>query len=254
MEKTGVTTQGDVVFGFNPVLAILADVDRPVESLFMVQGGRGGRFKEAESLARERGVRPRFVDRFSLDRLTGGAVHQGIVIRVGVRDQPSWERLLERLEEMENPLLLLLDCVEDPRNLGAILRSAEAFGVDAVIFPQDRSAPLSAVAFKASSGAAERVDAIRVTNLARAMLELKDYGVRIMGLSSEADQSLVDADLQGPLALVLGGEGKGLRRLTKDRCDGLLAIPMAGAVGSLNVSTAAGIALYEVRRHQIHSV
>ncbi|MEO5331303.1 MAG: 23S rRNA (guanosine(2251)-2'-O)-methyltransferase RlmB [Magnetococcus sp. YQC-5] len=240
--------EGDMVYGFNPALAILADATRPVESMLLLQGGQGHRFREAEVLARERGLRPRFVERQALDRLTGGAVHQGIVVRVGVREQPTWDRLLDRLQQQINPLLLLLDCVEDPRNLGAILRSAEAFGVEAVVLPRERSAPLSAVAIKASAGAAERVDVVRVTNLARAMMDLRNQEFRLVGLTGEAPRFLANADLQGPMALVLGGEGKGLRRLTRDRCDELLSIPMMGAVGSLNVATAAGIALYEVQR------
>ncbi|MBF0437768.1 MAG: 23S rRNA (guanosine(2251)-2'-O)-methyltransferase RlmB [Magnetococcales bacterium] len=245
--------EGDLVFGLNPALAILADASRPVESVVMLQGARGERFQEAERLVRERGLRPRFVDRPTLDRMIDGASHQGIVLRVGVRLQPTWDELLDRLEDRVDPVLLLLDNVEDPRNLGAILRSAEAFGVEAVVLPRDRTAPLSGVAIKVSSGAAERVDVVRVTNLARAMVELKERGVVLVGLDGEANRVLEDGALHGPLALVLGGEGKGLRRLTRERCDAMLSIPMVGGVGSLNVSTAAGIALYEVRRQRDHS-
>ncbi|MBF0342070.1 MAG: 23S rRNA (guanosine(2251)-2'-O)-methyltransferase RlmB [Magnetococcales bacterium] len=247
------TDTADVVFGVNPVLAVLGDGARPVESLSLLQGVRGGRLREVELLALERGVKPRFVERPALDRLAGGGVHQGVVLRVGVRVQPTWEGLLERLEERVDPVLVLLDGVEDPRNLGAILRSAEAFGVEAVVLPRDRAAPLSGVAVKASAGAAGRMDTVRVTNLARAMVELKHYGFRVIGLDGAAQDSLhgSGADWRGPLALVLGGEGKGLRRLTRERCDGLLAIPMTGGVGSLNVATAAGIALYELRRRRM---
>ncbi|MBF0418233.1 MAG: 23S rRNA (guanosine(2251)-2'-O)-methyltransferase RlmB, partial [Magnetococcales bacterium] len=167
---------------------------------------------------------------------------------VGARVQPTWDALLDRLDGLEAPILLLLDGIEDPRNLGAIIRSAEAFGVEAVVLPRDRSAPLSGVAVKASAGAAERVDVIRVTNLARAMNELKEYGVRVIGLDGEAGATLQDGTWRGALAWVLGSEGQGLRRLTRERCDAVVAIPMAGGVGSLNVATAAGIALYETRR------
>ncbi|MEO5346091.1 MAG: 23S rRNA (guanosine(2251)-2'-O)-methyltransferase RlmB [Magnetococcus sp. YQC-9] len=243
------TVEAEVLFGLNPVMAVLADAARPVESLWMVAGLHGGRVREVERLAQERGVRPKFIERAAMDRLTGGAVHQGVALRVGVRAQPSWESLLARLETVVDPVLLLLDGIEDPRNFGAILRCAEAFGVEAVILPRDRSAPLSGVAVKASAGAAERVDVIRVTNLARAMNELREYDVRVVGLDGDADVRLDDAgvDWSGPLALVLGSEGRGLRRLTRERCDRLVAIPMAGGVGSLNVATAVGIALYEVR-------
>ncbi|MBF0294382.1 MAG: 23S rRNA (guanosine(2251)-2'-O)-methyltransferase RlmB [Magnetococcales bacterium] len=240
--------EGEIVFGFHPALAILADGTRPVESVHLLIGGRGDRFAEAETLARARGVRPRLLERAALDRLTGSGAHQGIAVRVGVRVQPTWDTLLERLEERIAPVLLVLDCIEDPRNLGAILRSAEAFGAEAVILPRDRSAPLSPVAVKASAGAAGRLDAVRVINLARALTELRERGVRVVGLAGDASRNLETGSLAGPLALVLGGEGKGLRRLTRERCDEILAIPMRGAVGSLNVAVAAGIALYETRR------
>ncbi|MBF0628598.1 MAG: 23S rRNA (guanosine(2251)-2'-O)-methyltransferase RlmB [Magnetococcales bacterium] len=242
--------EAEVVFGFNPVLAVLADGARPVESLLLLQGVRSGRAREVEQLAGERGIRPRFVERPILDRFTGGGVHQGVALRVGVRMQPTWDNVLDRLETTPDPLLLLLDGVEDPRNLGAILRSAEAFGVMAVVMPRDRSAPLSGVAVKASAGAAGRIDTVRVTNLARAITELQDRGVRVLGLDGAAPLTIDDpqADWQGAMALVLGGEGQGLRRLTRERCDGLLAIPMVGGVGSLNVATAAAITLYECHR------
>ncbi|MBF0189852.1 MAG: 23S rRNA (guanosine(2251)-2'-O)-methyltransferase RlmB [Magnetococcales bacterium] len=244
--------EAEVVFGFNPVLAVLSDDTRPVESLILLQGVRSGRSREVERLAGERGVRPKFVERVTLDRFTDGGVHQGVALRVAVRVQPTWETLLDRLEEQGDPVLLLLDGVEDPRNLGAILRSAEAFGVTAVVLPKDRSAPLSSVAVKASAGAAARVDTIRVTNLARAIQELQDRDVRVVGLDGDAPNRLDGGqeDWQGPIALVLGGEGRGLRRLTRERCDAVLAIPMSGAVGSFNVATAAAIALYELRRRR----
>ncbi|MBF0212107.1 MAG: 23S rRNA (guanosine(2251)-2'-O)-methyltransferase RlmB [Magnetococcales bacterium] len=244
-----------MVFGFNPVLAVLADGARSVESLLMLQGARSGRTREVERLAGERGIRPRFVERYLLDRFTEGGVHQGVALRVGVRVQPTWEMLLDRLEDRIDPVLLLLDGVEDPRNLGAILRSAEAFGVEAVILPRDRSAPLSSVAVKASAGAAGRMDTLRVTNLARAITELKDHGVRVLGLDGEAAMTIDGGqeDWQGAVALVMGGEGQGLRRLTRERCDALLSIPMTGGVGSLNVATATGIALYELRRRRAAS-
>ncbi|GAB0058883.1 23S rRNA (guanosine-2'-O-)-methyltransferase RlmB [Candidatus Magnetaquicoccaceae bacterium FCR-1] len=244
------TPDAEVLFGFNPVLAVLSDPARPVESLWIVTGPHGNRMREVERLASERGIRPKFVERVVVDRLAGGATHQGVALRVGARVQPTWDDLLARLDGVVDPVLLLLDGIEDPRNLGAIIRSAEAFGVEAVILPRDRSAPLSGVAVKASAGAAERVDVIRVTNLARAMRELKAYGVRVIGLDGDAGTMLAGESWHGAVALVLGGEGRGLRRLTREHCDTVVAIPMVGGVGSLNVATAAGIALYEVRRRR----
>ena len=237
-----------LVYGLNPVLALLADPGRPVEGLSVQDGAHGQRLQEVWRLARERGLRPRLTDRRGLDKMTGGAVHQGVVARVGVRRQPTWEDLLQRLDAVENPLLVLLDEVSDPHNLGAVIRSAEAFGALAVVVPKDRSAPLSAVAVKASAGAGERLDVVRVTNLARAIGDLQAAGVRVYGLAAEGERTIQEADLAGPVALVFGSEGRGLRRLTRERCDGLLSIPIGGGVASLNVSVAAGIALYEVRR------
>lgn len=237
-----------MVYGINPVLALLADKNRSVESVSFQKGGRGNRFQEAVDLCRERKLRPHFVDRETLDRMTGRGVHQGLVARVGFRKQPTFDDILNKLQHSPDAILLLLDGVEDPHNLGAVLRSAEAFGVLAVILPKDRSAPLSPAAIKASAGAGERVDLIRVTNLARSMETLKSYGVQIYGLAGEQGQPLKSVSFEGPIALVLGGEFKGLRRLTRDKCDQLISIPITGLVGSLNLSVAAGIGLYEVMR------
>ena len=151
------------------------------------------------------------------------------------------------------PLLLILDGVQDPHNLGACLRSADAAGVDAVILPKDHSAPLNATARKVACGAAETVPVVRVTNLARTLRAIRDAGVWLYGAAGEAQQALYDVDLSGPVALVLGGEGKGLRRLTREQCDLLVKLPMAGKVESLNVSVATGVALYEAVRQRTGS-
>ena len=238
----------DLVYGLHAVLALLTDANRSVESVTFLKGGH--RLQEAVDLARQRGVRPRFVDRVTLDRMTDHAVHQGVAARAGFRKQPVFEDILDRLKKTEDALLLLLDSVEDPRNLGAVIRSAEAFGAMAVLLPKDRSAPLSSVAIKASAGAGERMDVVRVVNLVRAMDALQERGVFVYGLAGEGDVSLQNFSFGRSVALVLGGEGKGLRRLTKEKCDALLSIPTTGLVGSLNVSVAAGIALYEVQRCQ----
>lgn len=243
-------SDGDFVYGLNPVLAVLMDANRAVESITILQGGHGARLQEAIDLARQRGLRPHFAERPVLDRLSQQAPHQGVVLRVGARRQPTFDDLLDRLHHTRTALLLLLDGIEDPRNLGAVIRSAEAFGAMAVILPRDRTAPLSSVAIKTAAGAGERMDVVRVINLARAIGELQARGVQICGLAAEGKESL-DRMTFGPLvALVLGGEGKGLRRLTREKCDTLLAIPMTGTVGSLNVAVAAGIGLYAVRRQQ----
>lgn len=244
------TMDENIIFGINPVLALLADPDRSVDSLTVLKGGHGKRLQEAVDLARQRGIRPRFVDRQSLDRLTGGLSHQGLSARAAIRRQPSFKQILPKFLAGKNSLLLLLDSVEDPRNLGAIIRSAEAFGVTAVIVPKDRSAALSASAAKTSAGAAERMDVVRITNLAHTITELKEADVRVVGLVGEEKRSIHEESFSGPTALVLGGEGKGLRHLTRERCDTLVSIPIIGGVGSLNVAVAGGIACYEVRRKQ----
>ncbi|MEO5352417.1 MAG: 23S rRNA (guanosine(2251)-2'-O)-methyltransferase RlmB [Magnetococcus sp. XQGC-1] len=241
-------SDSDFVYGLNPVLALLQDAGRAVESITFLKGGHGNRLQEAIELARQRGLRPHFADRITLDRLSNHAPHQGVVARVGLRRQPSFDDILDRLQQQTAAILLLLDGIEDPRNLGAVIRSAEAFGAMAVILPRDRSAPLSSVALKAAAGAGERLDVVRVINLARAIGELQERGVRVYGLAAEGEESLAEITFGPLVALVLGGEGKGLRRLTREKCDALVNIPMAGKVGSLNVAVAAGIGLYAVRR------
>lgn len=241
----------ELIYGINPVLALLRDRSRPVEAVTIQKGLHGSRLEELMALSREREVRPRLVEKPALDRLAGGGVHQGVVARAGLRVQPTWGQLLEALKVAREPLLVLLDGVEDPHNLGAVVRSAEVFGAMAVVIPRDRAAPLTAAAAKAAAGAAERLDVVRVTNLARAMGDLRQLGVRLYGLAGEADTPLGGVPMVGGgVALVLGAEGHGLRRLVRESCDALVAIPMAGEVGSLNVSVAAGVALYEVARQR----
>jgi 23S rRNA (guanosine2251-2'-O)-methyltransferase len=187
-----------------------------------------------------------------LDRLAGGTGHQGIAAQVNAPaalGEKALDELLTALEEP--PLLLVLDGVQDPHNLGACLRSADAAGAHAVIAPRDRAAGLTPVACKVASGAAESVPFIQVTNLARTLRHLRDgWQVRVVGTAGEAETLLYDADLTGPLALVMGSEEKGLRRLTREQCDLLVRLPMAGAVESLNVSVAAGVALFEAVRQR----
>ena len=239
-----------LVFGINPVLAFLEQDSAPPEALYVLKGNRNAKVQEIIQRGREEGVRPRFVTRIALDRLADNGGHQGIVMRASPRRGWSWEQLVEQVKKAQNPLLLFLDGVEDPRNLGAILRSAEAFGVMAVVAPKDRSAPLSGSALKASAGAGARMELVRVTNLVRSMRELQTLGIWAYGLDAEGPQALFQADFSGGVALVMGAEGKGLRRLTRETCDGVLSIPMVGETGSLNVSVAAGTALYEVQRQR----
>lgn len=201
--------------------------------------------------ARAANVKLHRVPRAKLDDLAGGLRHQGVVARFqpkAVGGEGDLEKLLAQLPPA--PLILVLDGVQDPHNLGACLRVADAAGVHAVILPRDRSAPLSAVARRAASGAAETVAIFHVVNLARTLEALKAAGVWAIGAAQEGTGDLYAVDLTGPVALVLGGEGEGLRRLTRDHCDRLVRIPMAGKVESLNVSVAAGVALFEAMRQR----
>ncbi|MBF0282870.1 MAG: 23S rRNA (guanosine(2251)-2'-O)-methyltransferase RlmB [Magnetococcales bacterium] len=237
-----------MVAGINPVLALLREAGRPVESVIIAKGAESSKLGEIARLARERGLKVRYVERVALDRTTDGAVHQGVAARAGVRLQPEWSDFLAQSEATEKGLVVLLDGVEDPHNLGAVIRSAEAFGALGVVTARERSAPLSEAALKASAGSAERLDVVRVVNLVRAMEELKEAGYQVLGLASDGDVPLHDADLKGKVALVVGGEAEGLRRLVRQRCDRLLSIPLAPAVESLNLAVAAGVALHEIRR------
>ena len=201
--------------------------------------------------AREAGISVQRVPRASLDRLAGDIRHQDVLVQARER-QGADERDLPELVERagREALVLILDGVTDPHNLGACLRSAAAAAATAVVVPKDRSAPLNAAAYKAAAGAAELVPLVRVTNLARTMAALKQAGVWLVGLAGEAETELYSRDLQGPCGLVLGAEGEGLRRLTRERCDHLVRIPISPRMESLNVSVAAGICLFEVCRQR----
>ncbi len=235
-----------VVFGFHAVLARLrADPDAVVE-IFLDEGRGDARARDLASLAERAGVRLLRVPSKRLDGFYGGARHQGVVARIAAAT--ARESLDEILERVEKPLLLVLDGVTDPHNLGACLRVANAAGVHAVIAPRDRAAGVSAVVSKVASGAAELTPYFMVTNLARTLGELKERNIWVVGADAQAEVTLYESDLPEPTAWVLGAEGAGMRRLTRERCDSLVRIPMFGAVDSLNVSVAAGLVLFESRR------
>lgn len=200
---------------------------------------------------RKVGIAVRFVERDELGRLAGSDKHQGCVLRIRVVEgqQKSLEQCIFELNK--DSLFLVLDGVQDPHNLGACLRTADATGVDAVIIPKDRSAKLNATVRKVAAGGAESVALVEVTNLARSLRMLKDAGVWIYGTSGDAESSLYDFDYHGPTVLVMGSEGEGLRRLTAEVCDHLIKLPMHGAVESLNVSVASGVCLYEILRSRM---
>jgi 23S rRNA (guanosine2251-2'-O)-methyltransferase len=218
----------------------------------MVAGGReAGRLAEVRALAQRAGVQLSTVEEAQLDKLAAGERHQGVVAELLPRAADPETQLEEALEAAgDAPLLLVLDGVQDPHNLGACLRSADAAGAAAVLVPRDRAAGLTPVVRKVAAGAAETVPLVAVVNLARTLRELKDRGVWLVGTDDSAEKTLYEADLKGAVALVMGSEGEGMRRLTRECCDQLVSIPMAGAVESLNVSVAAGVALFEAVRQR----
>lgn len=222
-----------------------------VGELWLDRERRDRRLAELAELASHAGVRVRQVARDELERAAAGVNHQGVLVWVRVPTagaEPDLERLLERIAGP--PFLLLLDEVQDPHNLGACLRTAEAAGVHALIAPKDNAVGLTPVVCKVASGAAEILPYIQVTNLARTMDQLKERGIWLTGTSGDAQAELYAVDLTGPLGLVMGSEGSGLRRLTREHCDRLVRLPMRGRVESLNVSVATGICLYEALRQR----
>ena len=240
---------GQFLFGFHAVSARLRAHPDSVREIFLDAARQAPRARDLLTLAQQHGVKVVGVDEKRLEGLARGERHQGVVARVDPLDTRL--DLQDLLERARGPaFLLLLDGVTDPHNLGACLRTADAMGVDGVILPKDRSAGLTGTVAKVASGAAESVPVVTVTNLVRAMEELKEAGVWLMGAAGEAGQSLLDTDLTGPVGWVLGAEGPGLRRLTRERCDALVRIPMFGQVESLNVSVAAALCLYETRRQR----
>jgi 23S rRNA (guanosine2251-2'-O)-methyltransferase len=241
----------DLVYGIHAVLAVLAKHPARVEGVWLSATRDDRRGQQVEQAAQAALVPVHRVSRDELDDMTAGQRHQGVVARLhaaALAVPMDFEDFLTQLPP--RALLLVLDEVQDPHNLGACLRSADAAGAQAVIIPKDNSAPLSDVARKSASGAAETTPLYSVTNLVRALKQLKEQGVWIIGATQDADQTLYATDLTVPTALVLGGEGRGLRRLTRETCDLLVTIPMAGTVASLNVSAAAAICLFEAVRQR----
>ena len=235
-----------ILFGFHAVTARLRTRPQSIRDIYLAADRHDGRVRDLTARAQAARIPMHAVDDARLLQLSGHGHHQGVVALVDdVVPHVTLDDVLEALDEP--PLLLILDGVTDPHNLGACLRSADAFGAHAVIVPKDRSVGVNATVAKAASGAADTVPVITVTNLARALRDLKERDIWVVG-SDTAGESLFDADVAGPLAWVLGAEGSGLRRLTRETCDRIVGIPLQGTVESLNVSVAAGICLYAARR------
>jgi 23S rRNA (guanosine2251-2'-O)-methyltransferase len=231
--------------------ALLRQQPERVQCLWVQAGRNDKRMAGILELARNQGVRLEALPRAELDGKVEGR-HQGVIAQVegGAREWDE-QALFQLLDDLDHPaLVLVLDGVTDPHNLGACLRSADAAGVDAVIVPKDKSADLSPVVSKVACGAAEVVPFVRVTNLARTLAELKERGIWLYGAAGEAENTIYNSDLSGSAALIMGAEGAGLRRLTREACDFLVKLPMAGSVSSLNVSVATGVCLFEVVRQR----
>jgi 23S rRNA (guanosine2251-2'-O)-methyltransferase len=241
-----------ILFGFHAVLSRLRQHSASVQEILIDRDRIDARMKDLLNMAELAGVRTMQVERSRLDGMAGiNGRHQGVIARV-VDTPIPYKDIHDILEsDLKEPaFFLILDGVEDPHNLGACLRVADAMGVHAVIAPKDRAAGLNATVRKVACGAAETVPFIAVTNLARTIRELKEAGVFVVGTTMDAPSTLLNTKLEGPIALVLGAEGDGMRRLTQETCDALITIPMYGSVESLNVSVASGICLYEIRRQR----
>jgi 23S rRNA (guanosine2251-2'-O)-methyltransferase len=238
----------DNLYGIHSVLECLKSGTRPIDRIYFAQGITHRPLQELIDLAKENGVPYKFEPRSALDRKSEGMAHQGVVAVCSSRSLCDLDDLLDT--PARQTLFVVLDSIEDPRNLGAILRSCAAFNVQGVLVPKDHSAGLSPVVAKTAEGGLEHLKISRVTNLARSLEALKKAGFWVVGIESGQGQSLAEIDLTGPVALVLGNEGKGIRRLVREHCDFLAEIPARGPIHSLNVSVAAGIALYEVARQR----
>lgn len=239
-----------LIFGFHAVTARLRSEASSIKEIYVDAGRNDKRMKDLISVARGFGVRIIQSDDQRLNNMVGTRRHQGIVAQA---EPLSLARNIDELLDLVEgpPLLLVLDGVTDPHNLGACLRVADAVGADAVIAPRDKAVGLNATVTKVASGAAESMPYITVTNLARTLRDLKERGIWVVGTTDDADKNIYQTDLTMPIALVMGAEGDGMRRLTRETCDLLVNIPMLGMVESLNVSVASGVCLYEARRQRM---
>ena len=245
----------DTVFGYHAVESLIRSAPRRIAALHVQTDRHDKRMQAICELCRNQGVSVLLCAKSELDAMVTGR-HQGVIAVLDTTagaeagGMISEAELAEHLSQVAVPLILILDGVTDPHNLGACLRSADAAGVTAVVFPKDKSADVNDVARKVASGAAETVPWVRVSNLARTIESLKQAGVWLIGTDGDAEGTLYEQDLSGPCALVLGSEGAGMRRLTRDLCDFIVKLPMAGSVSSLNVSVAAGVCLFEAVRQR----
>jgi len=238
----------DVIFGVHPVLECLKARSRAIERIVVAQGTSSRNVQEIIDLGRRLGISVRFEPRSSLDHKSEGGTHQGVLAFCAARASVSLEDVLENLGPL--PLIAVLDSIEDPRNLGAILRTCAAASVEAVVIPKDHAAGLSATVAKTAAGALDHLKIAKVTNVASALKQMKSVGLWIVGVETSQAKTYHDLNYDTPLGLVFGNENSGLRRLVRETCDFLVSIPTPGTIHSLNVSVAAGIVLFEVLRQR----
>lgn len=238
-----------LIYGFHSVEAVLRERAKDVHSLHVLKKRNDKRLEKMVARATGRSIPIEMMDRAAMDQLAEGGTHQGVIARVEEREQIAGD-LETIIESSPQPLILVLDGVQDPHNLGACLRTADATGVDAIIIPKRNAVGVTPTVERVAAGAAESVPVIAVTNLARTLERLGEAGVWMTGTDDEAEDSLYEADLTGPTAIVMGSEQSGVRSLTGKHCDRMVHIPMAGSVSSLNVSVAAGVVLFEAIRQR----
>ena len=249
-EKNGFEPAENIIAGRNPVIELLKS-DRTIDKLFVAKGSMEGTINVIMSMAREKGIVISEVDRKKLDSLAGGSTHQGVAAQVTPYKYYTVDDMLKEAESKgEPPFLIILDEVEDPHNLGSIIRTANICGAHGVIIPKRRSATMTPIVAKASAGAVEYTKVAKVTNITQTIRELKEKGLWIIGTDMDGEYCY-SSNLKGPIAIVIGNEGKGISRLVRESCDLVVRIPVLGEINSLNASVAAGIIMYEIVRQRM---
>ncbi|KAB3533606.1 23S rRNA (guanosine(2251)-2'-O)-methyltransferase RlmB [Alkaliphilus pronyensis] len=240
----------DKIVGRNPIIEAIK-AGREIDKLFIAKGAEEGSIKKLVAMAKDKKIPLQYVERPKLNQLAGGDTHQGVVAQVAAYEYSHLEAIIQAAKEGDRqPFLLILDEIMDPHNLGSIMRTADAVGVDGIIIPKRRSVGLTAVVAKTSAGAIEYVPVAKVSNIAQTIDKLKNEGIWVAGADMDGEKHHYQQDLKGPIALVIGSEGKGISRLIKEKCDYLVKVPMMGKIASLNASVAAGVLMYEVFRQR----
>lgn len=241
--------KGDIIYGVHPVIEALEASKRCVKRIILSSGRGGGPLRKIEKLASDKGIEINYQEGRSIDKIAGVKSHQGVVALISKKELSSVEEIIDFASSRgEDAAIIVLDCIEDPRNLGAVVRSAEAFGIHGVVIPRHRSAKISPAVAKASAGAMEYMRLAQVVNLRSALKRMKERGLWIVGADARGEKSIYSFDFSGPIAIVVGGEKRGLRELVKNECDYIVSIPMEGHVTSLNAAVAASILIYEWAR------